>query len=353
MIKILEPIIKNNQIEYKISINNVTYNFFVKYFNYKGEINKNIDGIVVMLIPIAICNNLSIHSKFPIDKSLYNNLYKIPLLYQKYYEKHPCLLGKIIKKEDIILKLDLPVIERVVINNNNGISTLSLGIDSTYNLFKNNEFITHLLYVNTLDFSNSIPKLHNSLKYISRKYKKQLIIAESNVKEVVLKMNLNGTNYGVFTSHGILMMHFYPLNMKNIYFNGTSYTPFLNGESVELTNCFFSNEYNISIPNLLRIDKLKYILEYDDDILNYLRVCNNTYDGKNINCSKCVKCKRTILFLYILGYYDKIKTFEKPKDVTDYIDFYISNMSEEKNMTESSKYINSLIINIIDNYKIK
>jgi hypothetical protein len=351
MIKILEPKVINNLVEYKVIIKNNTYNFFIKYLNYNEKINNNIDGILTMLVPIAICNKLTIESDFPIDETLYNNLKKIPNMYKEYYDKHPYLLGNIIKKEEINLILKVPIIKRKLHENNFGVSAISLGVDSLYSLFKNKDSISHLLYINNLDLSNTVPTIKKKLTYVARKYKKHLILAESNIKKTILSLKLHGTNYGVFTAHTILLGFFYPLNIKNIFFNGTSNTPFLNGESVELTHCFLSNEYNISIPNLTKIEKLKYIIEYDKEILEYLRVCNNNYNGNKINCSDCTKCQRTILYLYILGYYDHIKTFQKPKNVTDYIDFYLENIYNKKDITESGKYIDKNVINIIEKYK--
>ena len=64
MITILTPIVSKNSILYPVTILNKLYNFKIDY-DVDVELNTSIDGIVCMLCPVAICNNIKIQSTLP------------------------------------------------------------------------------------------------------------------------------------------------------------------------------------------------------------------------------------------------------------------------------------------------
>jgi hypothetical protein len=58
-----------------------------------------------------------------------------------------------------------------------------------------------------------------------------------------------------------------------------------------------------------RADKVERIVTWEQDlVLNHLRVCNENAGGAS-NCGKCAKCVRTAIPLYILGLWDRARTF--------------------------------------------
>src|SRR5262245_29391489 len=71
-----------------------------------------------------------------------------------------------------------------------------------------------------------------------------------------------------------------------------------------------------------RPNKLMSILKWDQDlVLNHLRVCIWNKGGA-YNCGKCYKCVRTAIPLYVLGLWDKAKTF--PDKATDHWEEVVS-----------------------------
>jgi len=350
MIEILEPYNGENFIRYPVIINEKKHIFEIKY---NTEIlNNDIDGIVAMLAPIAICNRWRITSKLPIDKLLYDNLLNIPFVYRKFYNQNANQLGNL-QKERISLKLDLPKIVRDSSYRKN-ITPISLGVDSMHTIDVNKKDLTHLIYINHFDTSTNIKIFPQLVELIALKYKKELIIAESNFLSVLNSLKLPGTNFHIFLSDAILFASCYPLGIKNLYFSGFGGDiPCLISQNSEVTQFFNSNVTKIVQNQTLRIKKLKYLAE-NTLAMTTLRVCNEDYISKNkgiLNCSKCKKCSRTLVYLYMLGRINDATTFEKVDD--NYLEYYLENhfQSKEYPRTVASTYYDKIFLNILKLYK--
>lgn len=325
MIEILEPFldkVETNKIIYPITIDETTYEFYIQYdFLKKIELNTNIDAIVIMLSSLAICNKWKIKSSLPIDKVLYNNLLNLPSTYKKYHKKHTSMLG-MVAIDELNLILDIPTCNRSTNSKglNANITPISMGIDSLHTILLNKDELSHIIYINNMDLSNKDPKFYDKINIVSNKYNKPLIVANSNFKKVILSLKskestanniikLPGINYGVFTSDAILLASCYPLGIKQLYFSGfgNKNFPCLMGQHSEINKYFNSNEFITSNNETERIKKIDFIVKSDETLIKYIRVCNEWPDKKCANCSKCRKCMITMLYFYILGYYEKLK----------------------------------------------
>jgi hypothetical protein len=327
MIDILQPILNNNEITYPVIIDNTLHNFNIKYNIENITLNPNIDGIVPTLISIAICNKWKIHSEFPIDIKLYENLLKIPETFKKYHHKHTYLL-KMITKEEIKVILDMPTCERTNIYDKH-ITPISMGVDSLHTILTEMAKLTHLIYVNNLDLSNKINNFNNIITNIANKFNKPLIIADSDIKQKLSDLCLPGTNYSVFTNDAIILALCYPLGINTIYFSGLGGdVPFLSGQHSELNRYYCGNGFNNIHNNTLRIKKIKYILENDISLLSTLRVCNDDTSYTNfLNCSNCCKCIYTLTYIYMLGHIDEAITFNTN---VNYLDYFINEYSKKE-----------------------
>jgi hypothetical protein len=78
------------------------------------------------------------------------------------------------------------------------------------------------------------------------------------------------------------------------------------GQHSDINKYFNSNEFTTCNNETERIKKIDFIVKTDEEIIKHMRVCNEWTDAKCDNCSKCSKCIRTMLYFYMLGYYDKI-----------------------------------------------
>ena len=75
-INILKPkIIKENKtIIYKFKLNSNIYQFYNKYYCKNINLYNGIEGVICILIPFCILNNVFIESDIEIDEKFYNNL---------------------------------------------------------------------------------------------------------------------------------------------------------------------------------------------------------------------------------------------------------------------------------------
>lgn len=369
MIEILEPYFdKNilNKIIYPINIQDQVYEFYIQYnISEKLDLNTNIDAIVIMFISVAICNKWKIKSNFPIDEKLYHNLLQIPNTYKKYHSKHTSLLS-MIKYNEIDLILDLPTCNRS--NSNKGlqcnITPISMGIDSLHTILLNKDHLTHLIYVNEMDRSSIIDNFQNSIKYVSNKYNKTLIIADSNFKDLMTwsllikdtNISIPGTNFAVFTSDAILFASCYPLGIKTMYFSGNGYKiiPYMVGQHHEINKYYISNEFNCNENHTPRINKINFIMNNDKELIKDMRVCNENnfiYNSiQYLNCSKCRKCYLTILYFYMLGYYDELKHIFLLPDKNE-INIHLYSISNDKNKLLSSIYHDKIYDEYFKMYK--
>jgi len=230
-----------------------------------------------------------------------------------------------------------------------------MGVDSLHTILFNKDVLTHLIYINNMDLSNTIPHFNKLLQKVSKKYDKKLIIANSNFKQMTMSLKLKnnismpGINYAVFTSDAILLASCYPLGLKKMYFSGfgSKKFPCLMGQHSEINKYFNSSEF-VCINN-------------DKEIIKYIRVCNDPATTKYANCSKCRKCITTIMYFYMLGYYDvlknsfllprkeKIKNYLVPREETKLSSIYFNKIFEEYVKLYNANQCNSLN-NIIENY---
>lgn len=330
MIEILEPIleINLNKIIYPVIINNIHYDFYIKYNNFSIK-NCNIDGIVPMFISLAICNKWKITSKLPIDNKLYENLLNIENTYKKYHHKHVYSLRNI-KKEDMKLILDLPTCNRE--NNNDIVITpISMGIDSLHTIIDNINSITHLIYITEMDISFWIRNFFNLVISTAYHFKKNVIFAESNFKKIFSNIKLDGSNYGIFLGDSVLLASCYPLGIKTVIYSGYGGDiPCLIGQHSEFNRYYTSNEFNSIQNETLRILKIKEIVEKEPLLLPNIRVCNeDTSVSSSLNCSKCSKCAETMVYFYMLGYKNNALSFKYNE--SDYLNYYIENYYNKKN----------------------
>jgi hypothetical protein len=399
MIEILQPVLDNNisnKIIYPVRIDRKLYEFYIHYdVPYTLDLNMNIDCIVVMLTSIAICNKWKIVSKLSIDEKLYNNLMQLPNTYKKYHSKHTSLLS-MVKYEELNLVLEMPKcnrssskkeLRREIRNKNESgtprlnpegkgyvglrakITSLSMGVDSLHTILFNKHALSHLIYINNMDLSNTIPHFNKLLQKVSNKYDKKLIIANSNFKQMTMSLKLNnsismpGTNYAVFTSDAILLASSYPLGLKKMYFSGfgSKNFPCLMGQHSEINKYFNSSEFVCIANEVERVRKINFIVKNDEEIIKHIRVCNDPTTTKCANCSKCRKCITTIMYFYILGYYDilkdsfllpskeKIKNHLVPYEESKLSSVYFNKIFEEYVKLYNANQCNSLN-NIIENY---
>lgn len=191
------------------------------------------------------------------------------------------------------------------------------GVDSTYTLLSENNIIDDLVNVWGFDIPLHNKKafdLHaNRLRNFSSRYKKNLILIATNLKEFY---NREKVSWGKLGCGAALAMTAYLFEER--------YDTILSGAGVPyellspwgehpLTFHLYSSRKNQFIfhgADVGRFEKARFISE-DEFVLDNLYVCWRSESDKN--CSKCGKCYRTMISLDILKKLNGSKAFDLEK----------------------------------------
>lgn len=297
-------------------------NEYAKYLCYERS-----DAFLIGLLNWAMRHNHNIKCITPVTEELLFNIneYLIPSL-----TKNDKLLSKI--------SIDAPV-ENEPVANAGGVGTgMSCGVDSfhcIHNLY-NSKYkgmqLTHLCINSVGSFHNGykrygVEKARNEVRQraisVAKELNLPLIISASNIKEEFEIYFEHGHTYysmfAVYCMQKLWKVYYYASTYTFAYFslrnNSKKDTAYYELLSLQ---CFSTHNLRIYSEGATedRLEKTKTIV---DDKLpqKYLHVCCT----KGINCGKCLKCRRTMLTLDILGKLDDYK------EVFD-IDYYKTHRDE-------------------------
>jgi len=215
------------------------------------------------------------------------------------------------------------------------------------------------------------PFAETNLEYASAVLQKPIQYIKTNFKTLMGKLPLKGTNYGVFTGDGVFVAAVYPLFPRNIIFNGfgcENNFPCLSGQHPEINQYFKSGEFTSVNVDTARIKKIKYLLENKSQLLNVLKVCNNMLAPKKktritdsdgsyyealVNCSECGKCEKTLLYIWMLGFYKNAITFSRGKSdfLSHFENKYVHDLEYKKKRLMASRFYDLIVDQVIALYK--
>lgn len=193
-------------------------------------------------------------------------------------------------------------------------SFFSLGVDSFYTLFKNNNIfppISHIIYMSGVEESLSSMKDEKDtiakVKEIGEKTHKQVIIGKTNMRDcfpIIWSKYYNGSG---LSSIAIALSNGFS---KVLLPSSFKYIDIFPWGSSPLTDHLWSNEKTRIIHDGSEVGRTEKIISIVDESLfiDNVRVCLYTF-GENKNCGKCSKCVRTMLSLFICGKLKEMKTF--------------------------------------------
>ena len=208
-----------------------------------------------------------------------------------------------------------------VINSKHAVATgVSGGVDSFYTLLKNKGEnipgfnITHGVYLEYKTEASSVDelplKLHELAENICNELGVVFVNISSNIVKEVYRIAHEAIITPMFTSYIFALQKLFSI----YYFSsGHPYSSFkICSHSSELHNLLYM--HLLSSDNLsfystgseaLRHEKTEFISNFELP-RHYLNVCRNPYieNGVLKNCSKCSKCTRTMIDLYLFGKLD-------------------------------------------------
>ncbi|SEL57179.1 hypothetical protein SAMN02910353_02917 [Ruminococcus sp. YRD2003] len=318
ILKIGRPYIKDSdngvRLYSDLSLDNKKYTIWYEFDSkYKNAITfERIDGIVVNVLLYAMEHSLDITSDQPITEEL---------MYSLENSLIPAISKNIHKYKRIKLLLKS---EAGTLSNDSGVNAVgasaSGGVDSFYTLLKHTGMEKSDFNVTHLTFFNAGASGAFGGDKARERYHERIDWIKSVADELGLEMVCVDTNINEFLKQGHEATNTYrtlaiPLLMQKLfskYYFASSYE-FAEFKFKETDTSFYDilNLPCLSTPNLKfylsgaevsRNEKLQFISKYPITY-NKLNVCV----AQAHNCSKCDKCRRTMIALYGLKKLDLYK----------------------------------------------
>lgn len=318
-----------------VVLNNKTETFWFKYdIKYRDYlVTESIESFVLAFLPYCLKKNIDIKSDFPINEIFKFNIeeYLIPTL------------ARNIKSYNVIT-INIPT--NNIKYEGKGVAVgISCGVDSSYTILKN--YRTHSpesgLNINYVTFFNAGSS--GSTDKAKELFNKRLVEAKKAADYLQLELISVDTNINsMYIDFDYESIHTYrtlaiPLTLQKLlsrYYYSSSFTfeNFKFDDSDPTYHDLLTMSV-ISTPSLTftvvgcevsRINKLEYISKFEFP-KKFLNVCVR----KEHNCSKCFKCIRTMLDLYLIN---KLEEFSAVFDVEyfkDHFDDYVVYAIEHKN----------------------
>lgn len=306
---------ENHQLWYETSLE------YAKYFS-----QDRLDAFVVNLLLYAMQHKYAIKCEAPMSERLYYQLNEYLI---------PSISSNIAEYSSIKIEADLIV--GGVKTSNTAVGTgLSGGVDSFYAVMKHlhrkepSFQLTHLIFCNAGtngDYGGeSARKLYYDrmakLKRIADENNLSLLCVDTNFNEFLNQVQEQTNTFRTLATPLAFQKLFryyyygstYSFNEFKFHFSDPTHYDLLNMEclSTELLH-FYSSGGETS-----RLGKLKVIADYDI-VQRNLNVCVRSLE----NCGECLKCRRTLLDLFVLDKLDKFKEVFHVDNFYKNIDNYI------------------------------
>lgn len=350
MIKIGKPFIKENSKTAKLCASvHIDGKKDTIFFETDIKWNKYLttevaDAFVVGLLHRALCLGHDIISEAPISESVLYGLENILI-------PNLCFGDKNINNIKIIANtIKSPTSSGAVGTG------LSCGIDSFQAIKENSSTkfpghkITHLCFFNCGAFysdEKNFWKMQKLIKNVAKQMNLPLIIGNSNIHKVIPgDYQITHSFYSLFcvlALRKLFSLYYYASTEAFIQFSAEHASIIGNDSSrYDLMTFFAISDENLRLYSAgagvkTRIEKTKQIMN-DEIVQKNIDVC---VLHKENNCGKCIKCRRTMLQLWMLGTLDKFNNRFPVTYFYNNLKEYIKWMKKNKNKTilEKETYI--------------
>jgi len=194
----------------------------------------------------------------------------------------------------------------------------SAGVDSYYSFLTRKDEIDALINIEGFDIpleqESMRRRTRENIRHIGEHFEKQVIFIETNVRQFCERYVAWTFSHGsALAGAGHLLSPefstFYLAsfgNPRNIYPFGVH--PLLDPHWSSDWAKFLHVDSEVN-----KIDEIKYSAQYEL-FCETLRICLR-YPEKGLNCGRCEKCLRTMVYTQAAGVYHRMKVFEKPLDL--------------------------------------
>nr|WP_302578648.1 hypothetical protein [Methanobrevibacter arboriphilus] len=322
IIAIDKPIFKNNGFFYNISTTHDLDKYFLKkdsfidHINVKDDLSSVPEGISIIpilsnVLPVSWIMDATIVID-ELDKTFFESIKTIKenfsLMFPKIEFKGRLIVKKIVDYDRIFME-------------DKYMSFFSGGVDSTFTVINNIDKKPVLTSIwgsdMPIDETEGWKNLSDIINQFSKEFDLEKVFIKSDFKELLNIKKLNGEiiaindnwwhglQHGIsIISHGVI--YAYKNQIGNILIASSHSTRDLEERGVEVIPCgsspIIDNYFKFSNCKVIhdgfdftRQEKIGKILDYvnENDKNVYIKVCWESISGKN--CSKCVKCCKSML----------------------------------------------------------
>jgi hypothetical protein len=351
------PTNPENEISFNIESSGVNYPVWIKSSHSISAAEASGNALLCGTLIPAMKAKETINLPCHLDPLLISNAAVIQDIFQTWY---PEQLDRV-----AIEALQPPKTSPLPENNKIGVF-FSGGIDSFYTLLKNQQEISHIVYVHGFDIAlhdtERREAMSQALTAIATELHVELVEVITNLREYSDRFCPWGSHY-----HGsalAMIGHLLSPTLKKIYISSDFTYNFLEpwGSHIlvaPLWNTTNSNQifYGMSTS---RFNKSAFISE-NACVQKHLRVCWE-HKNNNINCGECEKCIRSMTAFYSLGKLEAYSVFPKNYSLNDIRNIEIKGTVPAffwKNILDSVKRSQGMhrlcreIESILNNYKTK
>ncbi len=194
----------------------------------------------------------------------------------------------------------------------------SAGVDSYYSFLRRKDEVDALINIDGFDIpleqQSMRRRMKDNIRSIGEHFNKQVIFVETNARQF-------SERYAAWTfSHGSVIAgvgHTLSPEFTTYYLasNGSPRNLRPSGVHPLLDPNWSSDcaEFHHADFGVDKIEEIKFSGQYDT-FCETLRICLR-YPAKGLNCGRCEKCLRTMVYAQVAGVYPHMKVFPRPLDL--------------------------------------
>ena len=218
-------------------------------------------------------------------------------------------------------ELDFSVLETQPDQNCAGGKTgvfFSGGVDSYYTFLSRRDEIDALINIDGFDIpleqQSMRRRMKANLRLIGERFGKKVIFIETNARQFSERFLAWSFSHGsvIAGSGHVLSPEFATFHLASF---GNPHNMYRFGVHPEIDPHWSSDctHFNHSDSGVNKIEEIKYCGQFDT-FCETLRICLR-YPDEGLNCGRCEKCLRTMVYSQASGVYSRMKAFEKPLDL--------------------------------------
>jgi len=217
------------------------------------------------------------------------------------------------------------------------------GVDSYYTFLSRRDQVDALINIDGFDIpleqQSMRRRMKENLRLIGERFNKQIIFIETNARQFSERFLAWSFAHGsvIAGSGHLLSPEFSTFYLASF---GNPHNMYRFGVHPEIDPHWSSDcaQFHHADSGVNKIEEIQYSGQFNT-FCETLRICLR-YPEKGLNCGRCEKCLRTMVYLQAAGVYPRMKVFEKPLD--------LSQLSRYKRLSGPDKDLLYVALNMLE-----